>query len=37
MQLAAWLDVALEGGVTELERALFDYRALRRLLEGNWR
>ena len=37
MQLAAWLDVALEGGVTELERALFDYRSLRRLLEGNWR
>lgn len=37
MQLAAWLDVALEGGVTELERALCDYRALRRLLSGNWR
>lgn len=37
MQLAAWLDVALEGGVTELERALADCRALRRLLEGDWR
>lgn len=37
MRVAAWLDVALEGGVLELERALEEYRTLRRLLGGDWR
>lgn len=37
MELAAWLDVALEGGVRELEQARADHRALRKLLTGDWR
>lgn len=37
MQLAGWLDVALEGGVTELQRGLGTYQELRALLEGEWR
>lgn len=37
MRLPAWLDVALEGGVLELERALAEYRSLRRSLSGDWR
>ena len=37
MRVDAWLDVALEGGVTELERGLGTYRELRTLLSGEWK
>ncbi|MEW5738048.1 MAG: hypothetical protein AB1938_03925 [Myxococcota bacterium] len=37
MKLPDWLDVVLEGGALELQRALAEYRALRRLLAGDWR
>ena len=37
MRFPAWLDVALEGGVLELERALAEYRSLRRGVTGDWR
>ena len=37
MRLPDWLNVALEGGVLELQRALVHYRALRRHLSGDWR
>jgi hypothetical protein len=37
MRLDTWLDVALEGGVTELQRGLGTYRELRTLLEGEWK
>jgi hypothetical protein len=37
MRLDRWLDVALEGGVTELQRGLGTYRELRTLLEGEWK
>ncbi|MCC6333076.1 MAG: hypothetical protein IT380_03695 [Myxococcales bacterium] len=36
MRLPDWLDVVLEGGALELQRALAEYRALRRLLAGGW-
>ncbi len=36
MRLPGWLDIALEGGVLELERALAEYAALNRALQGRW-
>lgn len=36
MALPDWLDTALEGGVLELQRALGEYRALRRLCARGW-
>ncbi len=37
MRLPGWLDVALEGGALELQRALVRYRGLRRRVSGDWR
>lgn len=37
MRLPGWLDVALEGGVLQLQQALADTVALRRALRGPWR
>jgi hypothetical protein len=36
MHVPAWLDIALEGGALELQGALAEYRALRRLCTGPW-
>jgi hypothetical protein len=35
--IPGWLEVALEGRGLRLQRAFADYRALRRLFEGQWR
>lgn len=37
MRVPGWLDVALEGGVTELQKALAETTALRRAVRGHWR
>src|SRR5512140_481268 len=37
MRLPEWLDVALEGGVTQLQRSFAETTALRRTLRGHWR
>lgn len=36
MHVPPWLNVALEGGALELQSALAEYRALRRLVAGSW-